>query len=101
MIRRVLALLLFAVPLVALAQDIPPRVSLKLEKTTAKPGEEVKGTVTAVFAPGLHGYQNPPSKDYMLPVKVSAGEGTALKSVNYPKGHLEMAGGEEAAVYSN
>lgn len=100
--RRLIPLLALAVlPFVALAQDIAPKVSLKLEKANAKPGEEVKGTVTATFAPGLHGYQNPPTKDYMLAVKVSAGEATSLKSVNYPKGHMEMAGGEEAAVYSD
>lgn len=87
-------------PLLAAAQDVPPKVVLQLEKATAKPGETIKGTLTATFAPGLHGYQNPPSKDYMLPVKVSAGEGTTLKGVQYPAGHMEMAGGEEAAVYS-
>lgn len=83
-----------------LAQDTPPTVVFKTEKATYKAGEDIKGTVTVTFGPGLHGYQNPPSKDYMLPVRVNAGAGTVVKSVSYPKGHMEMAGGEEAAVYS-
>lgn len=94
------ALLLALVPALALGQDSPPEVTFSTEKATYKAGEEIKGTVTATFAPGLHGYQNPPSKDYMLAVKVTAGAGTTLKTVKYPKGHMAMAGGEEAAVYS-
>jgi thiol:disulfide interchange protein len=95
-----LLLLSALVPALALGQDTPPEVYFKTEKATYKAGEDIKGTVTAIFAPGLHGYQNPPSKDYMLAVKVTGGAGTVVKSVSYPKGHMEMAGGEEAAVYS-
>jgi thiol:disulfide interchange protein DsbD len=99
--RRILPLLtVLLLPLPVFGQDVPPTVSFKTEKSTYKPGEDIKGTVTATFAPGLHGYQNPPSKDYMLSVTVKPGEGTVVKSVSYPKGHMEMAGGEEAAVYS-
>ncbi len=99
--RRFLPLLAaLLLPLSVLGQDIAPSVSFRAERATYKAGEEIKGTVTATFAPGFHGYQNPPSKDYMLAVKVTPGEGTVVKSVAYPKGHMEMAGGEEAAVYS-
>ncbi len=99
--RRFLPLLaVLLLPLHALGQDLPPSVSFKTEKATYKVGEEIKGTVTATFEPGLHGYQNPPSKDFMLAVTVKPGDGTVVKSVAYPKGHIEMAGGEEAAVYS-
>ncbi len=99
--RRVLPfLVLLLASVIALGQDVPPKVVFTTEKATYKPGEDIKGTVTATFGPGLHGYQNPPSKDYMLPVQVKPGDGTIVKSVNYPAGHMEIAGGEEAAVYS-
>lgn len=61
----------------------------------------MRGVATVTFAPGLHGYQNPPSQDYMIPVTLaSRTEGVPLRSVTYPRGVVKMAGGEEAAVYS-
>ncbi|MCW5936115.1 MAG: thioredoxin family protein [Fimbriimonadaceae bacterium] len=86
----------------AWAQNTPPTLSLELEKPQAVAGELVKGTVVLTFAEGLHGYQNPPSEDYMIPVQVKAGEGTTLSKVDYPKGTNEAVGGsaEPVLVYS-
>ncbi len=81
------------------AQDAP-RVEVRLDAKSAKPSAEVKGTVVITFAPGLHGYQNPPSKDYQMPVVVKAGAGTTIVRVKYPAGHEEEVGGETAKVYS-
>lgn len=81
----------------AFAQSAP-RVSISIPKT-AKPGEAVKGTVTVVFEAGLHGYQNPPSQSYMIPLKIeSATKGVTLKSIKYPKGDPIKVAGEDAPV---
>lgn len=67
--------------------NTPPKATLKLTSTTVKPNDLIKGSVTLTFAPGLHGYQNPPSLDYQIPVtiKVSGKDFTAMK-VKYPEG---------------
>ena len=49
-----------------LAQDVPPVASLKFTGSSAKPGETVKAILTIKFAPGLHGYQNPPSRSRLV-----------------------------------
>lgn len=100
-ITRKLCILLAATTLSALvhAQD-PPQVEIKLATTKAKAGSEVKAMVVITFAPGLHGYQNPPSADYQIPVTVKGEAGTVLSSVKYPSGHEEEVGGETARVYS-
>ncbi|MEX2244453.1 MAG: cytochrome c biogenesis protein CcdA [Fimbriimonadaceae bacterium] len=99
--RRLFSLLacLF-VPLAALAQNDPPAVSLSLSKATVAPGEDVKGTITVTFAPGLHAFQNPIDDPNLIPVAIKAGEGTTLKPVAYPKGHMAMFAGTEVPLYS-
>jgi len=98
--RFLLVCLLLLASLAGLAQNTPPTVSLSLSQKAVKPGEPVKGTVSVTFAPGLHGYQNPPTQDYMIPVRVeSASKDVKLAKVNYPPGQVKEAGGEEAAVY--
>lgn len=77
-----------------------PTAELKLASTTAKPNSEVKGTVTVTIPSGYHCYQNPPTKDYMIPLKVSATDKkTVLKKVTYPKGKMGPVAGEQAATY--
>ncbi|MGF1954233.1 protein-disulfide reductase DsbD domain-containing protein, partial [Lactococcus lactis] len=58
-------------------------------------------TLKVKFAPGLHGYQNPPTDKFQIPISVSAGKGTTLSKVSYPKGVMRKAGGDttESAVY--
>ena len=81
------------------AQDIPPTASIQVNAEKVSPGEEFKVDVTVSFAPGLHGYQNPPTKDYMIPVSLSGGDGTEIVDVVYPTGTMEMVAGEMAATY--
>jgi hypothetical protein len=86
---------------VAQAAD-PPTVVIKLLKPTGAAGRHIKGEATVTFADGLHGYQNPPSENYMLPVvlKLDA-KGFKLAKIVYPKGEMLAIGGETkpAAVY--
>ncbi|MFW5697449.1 MAG: protein-disulfide reductase DsbD domain-containing protein [Fimbriimonadaceae bacterium] len=83
---------------IAFGQIPEPDVSFELTERQASPSETVDGQVVLVFSPGLHGYQNPPSKDYMIPVAVTAGNGTTLASVTYPKGKGLPVGGETEPV---
>lgn len=62
---------------------------------SAKAGQKVQGTIEITFAEGLHGYQNPPSEAYQIPVKVSLDtKGYKLVKVAYPKGIAKATGGE-------
>ena len=91
-----LALLPFLAIATAAVQgpDEAPTASLKFAKATAAPGEKVKATLTVTFAPGLHGYQNPPAQDYQIPVVVKVVEkGFTLVKASYPPGiDFTMAG---------
>lgn len=71
-----------------------PKAKLTLPETEVVAGSLVKGTVSLTFAPGLHGYQNPPSEDYMIPVEIKSVEGATKLSVRYPAGHPAAVGGE-------
>lgn len=81
----------------AFAQSAP-KVSVKFP-AKAKAGQSVAGTVLVTIPSGLHAYQNPPSKDYMIPLTVSvATKGVKLKSAKYPAGKPEQISGESAPV---
>jgi len=92
---------LLACPL--FAQAPPPQISVHLGEAKLKPGQLAKATVKVKFAPGLHGYQNPPSEDYMIPVTVTGLEGVQVVSVHYPPGHGAKIGGSatEVMTYSD
>src|SRR5687768_17595759 len=75
-----------------------PKAELVLPKTAA-PGASVRATLKLTFEPGLHGYQNPPTKDYMIPVKVESAVKGLIVVPKYPKGEVTEVAGESAAVY--
>lgn len=84
----------------ALAQRVSPTLSIGLPKTAA-PKSTVSAKVKVVIPSGWHAYQNPPSKDYQIPLTVEAADKTlkGLK-ITYPKGEETEAGGEMSAVYN-
>lgn len=70
----------------ALFQESAPKAQLTLPKQVVA-GSPVKGVVTVTFAKGLHGYQNPPTSEYEIPVKITfAQKGFKLVKATYPKG---------------
>ena len=78
-----LGALVLATP--AVAQEIPPQVSVKVSAASA--GKPLAVTVTIQFEEGLHGYQNPPSDPFENPVKISVTDKRfKLLKVTYPKG---------------
>lgn len=84
-------------------QNDPPTVSLKLKSDQGVSGGPVAGVITLTFADGLHGYQNPPSQDYQIPVSVSSGStNVQVVQVKYPTGEPHKVGGEteESFTYS-
>ncbi len=78
-------------------QGQAPEVTFKLDNETPMIGTLVTGIVTVTFAPGLHGYQNPPSEDYMIPIVVSGGDLKGFQ-VRYPMGTPAAVGGETKMV---
>ena len=99
MIRPLLATVLALFVSLALAQEnTPPTVKVVLPKQ-AKPGAKVQGTVEITFADGLHGYQNPPTDEYQIPVKVTVDtKGFILAKPVYPKGIMKETGGEPKPI---
>lgn len=98
--------MIFPVFLAALAlnqQNEAPDAKLTVEPGAAIAGGLVKATISLTFAPGLHGYQNPPSQDYMIPVEVKSADGASLLAIQYPKGEPALVGGESTPVmtYAN
>lgn len=83
----------------SVAQEAPTAV-LTLPGKTAVLGSKIKAKLKVHFAPGMHGYQNPPSQKYQIPVAVEAADkNTKLGKIEYPKGVELMVGGEKALAY--
>lgn len=60
----------------------------------------VRGVVAVTFAPHMHGYQNPPSEDWMIPVRVAVtSPKVELSKVSYPKGQLKEIGGIDTPAF--
>jgi len=77
----------------------PATVKLMLAAKSAAAGSKVKGTLRITFPSGKHAYQNPASKDYMIPLTVKAtSKGVKLVSVSYPKGVPRQTAGETQDV---
>ncbi|AIE87501.1 protein-disulfide reductase DsbD domain-containing protein [Fimbriimonas ginsengisoli] len=74
--------------LAALAQSAAaPTATLKFAKDKVPGDSVVKAILTVTFAEGLHGYQNPPSDQYQIPLVVKVSEkGFTLVKAEYPKG---------------
>ena len=99
--KSVAALLLVLAPgwLLQEPSAEPARVELKLPVKVGAPGALLKGKVLVTFAPGWHGYQNPPTREYEIPLKIETkAKGVALK-VQYPKGEMKDFAGAQTAMY--
>lgn len=73
----------------------PPKVRVRMISKAIAPGALVKAEVDIGFAPGLHGYQNPPGRDNEIPVSVKEALGSPTIKATYPLGHeIDFAGGK-------
>lgn len=90
---------LIAVLAMGSVQEVPPTVSLGTVPSTVAAGAAISTSVSIRFAEGFHGYQNPPSDPYQIPVSVGiADKGIKVYGVKYPKGEPFTMQGEELPV---
>jgi DsbC/DsbD-like thiol-disulfide interchange protein len=84
----------------AFAQSTPPKASLRITSKALTPGSVIKGEVTVTFGDGLHGYQNPPSDEFSIPVslKLATADFTGFKPT-YPAGSDFSMDGKVQKVY--
>ncbi len=98
-------LVAFAASAIAAAQGPRASATLTVDKSTVAAGATVTGRVTVTFPDGYHAYQNPPSEDFEIPLKLEAGKASKFKlvKVTYPKGTPMSVGGEPkpSAVYTD
>ena len=98
-------LLLLSLPLVAQAADAAPpvktRVYLSADKLVA--GTQVPFAVKATVAEGWHVNAQPPSADFLIPIKltVTSTAGSQLVQTLYPAGHTVEAAGMQVSVYES
>lgn len=76
-----------------IAQSEAPAVKLTISDQPLLAGSVVRGELAVSIAPGLHGYQNPPTVDYQIPFTVSSGDANILL-VRYPAGEPATIGGD-------
>lgn len=81
-------------------QAEPPDMKVTLSRQAGAPGSAIRGKVTLVFGPGLHGYQNPPSQDYQIPVTVTVEGAAGSLFLNYPIGEAVAVGGESEPSFT-
>ncbi len=96
--KSLICLLLALASVTVVAQAPPPQIRIEMPSTKLRPQQLAVALVKITFAPGLHGYQNPPSEDYMIPVTVSAAEGMEVVAIDYPAGHGAKIGGSATEV---
>ena len=101
MMRLALCLSVFAFLMAAFAQEPadPPKVELKLDSKRGVPGGTLKGKVLVTFAPGWHGYQNPPKNEFEIPLKVDSGTKDLKLKATYPKGEPKEFAGTKTMAY--
>lgn len=99
-IRNIGFALLSAFALVAFAQEAPPKATIKVAIDKFKAGAKSgTGTVVLTLPQGFHGYQNPPMRDYEIPVKIESATKSITIKPKYPKGESINAAGSETLAY--
>jgi DsbC/DsbD-like thiol-disulfide interchange protein len=99
MMKRTLLIIVALLAAVAVSQAPKPTVTVSAPPKSVVAGSKLSLTLTVTFAPGFHGYQNPPATEYEIPVevKVDGKEFKAIK-VNYPPGVDASVGGSEKST---
>lgn len=99
LLRFIIAVLAAGVATLALGQPAQAKAQLAIPSKSVPAGSAVKAVVRLVIPAGYHAYPNPPSKDYMIPVKVSVlSKDWALKEVAYPEGKEAPVPGEPVPI---
>ena len=102
---KLIALLVAAVCGMASAQGPRATATLTIDKPSASAGGTITGHVSVTFPTGYHAYQNPPTDEFQIPVKVQLSKASKFKLVKvaYPKGvPMKVAGdAKPSAVYTD
>lgn len=99
-IRNIATAFLAALALIAHAQEAPPKATVKVAIDKVKPGASSgTGILILTLPSGFHGYQNPPMRDYEIPVKIESVSKAFTLKPKYPKGALISAAGAETLAY--
>jgi DsbC/DsbD-like thiol-disulfide interchange protein len=87
--------------LTAVMAHCEPEATAKLVlPKTATSGKAFSATVVVTLPDGWHAYQNPPTKDFQIPVTISTTSKTIkIKKITYPKGVMKQFAGELTAVH--
>lgn len=94
--KRIAILLAILVSAMALSQAPAPKVSVSTPPKQVAAGSKLTLVVTVTFAPGYHGYQNPPAEEYEIPVTVKIdGKEFKVTKVAYPAGVDATVGGSD------
>jgi DsbC/DsbD-like thiol-disulfide interchange protein len=86
---------LLAISCLAAAQLPQATATLTMDKKSVAAAGTLTGHVTVTFPEGYHAYQNPPTDEFEIPVKLEIAKGSRFKllKVKYPKGTpLPVAG---------
>lgn len=93
--RTLTILLGLALSAIGLCQTAPT-VSVAAPPKAVLVGSKLTLNVTVTFAPGMHGYQNPPAGEYEIPVTVKVdGKDFKVVKIAYPAGTDSTMGGSE------
>ena len=94
--KTIAMLLGFLATAIAMCQAPTPTVSVSAPPKQVAAGGKLTLVVTVTFAPGYHGYQNPPASDYEIPVTVKIdGKEFKVTKVAYPAGIDATVGGSD------
>jgi DsbC/DsbD-like thiol-disulfide interchange protein len=81
------------------AQAPEPTLTVSAPPKQVAAGAKITLTVTVTFAPGLHGYQNPPAQEFEIPVTVKIdGKEFKVVKIAYPAGVEAKIGGSDKAT---
>ena len=79
--------------------------TVSVDKPTVVAGGTFTAHISVTFPTGYHAYQNPPTEEFEIPVKLTIGKGSKVQlvKVKYPKGTPMAVGGETkpSAVYTD
>lgn len=94
--KKIAILFALLVSAAAFCQAPTPKVSVSAPPKQVAAGAKLTLTVTLTFAPGYHGYQNPPAEEYEIPVTVKIdGKEFKVVKVAYPAGVDAQVGGSD------
>lgn len=99
LLRFILALFTAGLWAGSFGQPAQAKAQLVLAAKSAPAGSTVKAIVKLTIPPGYHAYPNPPSKDYMIPVRVAMlSKDCVLKEAAYPEGKEVRSPGEAEPI---